>query len=325
MNTLLSGATFGAALALSGVYQPHVIISQLTLQDWHMIEAFLTATASSTLLVFATSGFDRLNLKPRNASNLGLLGRYDGNIIGGMLLGTGMALSGACPGTILVQVAVGIPSGFFALGGAALGGIFWTGFLKPSVIACNGAPQAVETLSVHEALRVSRGAVVLSFEVVCTAIVCAVVFLTGGGAERVVHPVVGGFIIGGAQLVSLILRRSLVGVSTCYEEIGDWFWWSIAGDEIGSPRKAALQFATGLVGGAWALSRVFPGLVDSTSVSVPPLCALCGGFLVALGARIAGGCTSGHGISGTSVLSVSSFITVASFLGAGLAAAKVLY
>lgn len=48
MNTFLSGATFGAALAVSGVYQPRVIISQLTLQDWHMIEAFLTATASST-------------------------------------------------------------------------------------------------------------------------------------------------------------------------------------------------------------------------------------------------------------------------------------
>lgn len=240
-------------------------------------------------------------------------------------MGTGMALSGACPGTILVQVAVGIPSGFFALGGAALGGIFWTGFLKPSVTACNEASQAEDILSVHEALRVSRGAVILSFEAVCTAIVCAAAFLTGGGAERVVHPVVGGLIIGGAQLVSLILRKSLIGVSTCYEEVGDWFWWLIAGDENGAPRKAAVQFATGLMGGAWALSRVFPGLVESTSVSVNPLFAICGGFLVALGARIAGGCTSGHGISGTSVLSVSSFITVASFLVAGSAAAKMLY
>jgi len=47
MNTLVAGAAFGAALTASAIYQPSVILGQLRLQNWHMIETFLTATASS--------------------------------------------------------------------------------------------------------------------------------------------------------------------------------------------------------------------------------------------------------------------------------------
>ena len=47
MDTLVTGAAFGAALTASGVYQPSVIVSQLTLENWHMIQTFLTATATS--------------------------------------------------------------------------------------------------------------------------------------------------------------------------------------------------------------------------------------------------------------------------------------
>lgn len=47
METLLSGAAFGAALTASGVFDPQAIVSQLTLQDWHMLQTFLTAIGSS--------------------------------------------------------------------------------------------------------------------------------------------------------------------------------------------------------------------------------------------------------------------------------------
>ena len=46
-----------------------------------------------------------------------------------------------------------------------------------------------------------------------------------------------------------------------------------------------------------------------------------GGGMLIYGARMAQGCTSGHGISGMSQLSVSSFITVAAMFGAGIFAA----
>jgi uncharacterized membrane protein YedE/YeeE len=55
------------------------------------------------------------------------------------------------------------------------------------------------------------------------------------------------------------------------------------------------------------------------------LCALVGGVVMAFGARMAGGCTSGHGITGTLQLAVSSWISVVCFFIGGVAAATVLY
>lgn len=47
LATATSGVAFGAALSAAGVASPSVIISQLRLEDFHMLEVFLTATASS--------------------------------------------------------------------------------------------------------------------------------------------------------------------------------------------------------------------------------------------------------------------------------------
>ena len=44
-----------------------------------------------------------------------------------------------------------------------------------------------------------------------------------------------------------------------------------------------------------------------------------GGFLVGFGARMAGGCTMGHGLSGCGRLQPVSFAATASFFGAAIA------
>ena len=53
--------------------------------------------------------------------------------------------------------------------------------------------------------------------------------------------------------------------------------------------------------------------------------AFLGGVIMAYGARLAGGCTSGHGISGALQLSVSSWIALACFFAASVATAALLY
>lgn len=47
MASFVSGAAFGAAMLAAGFHQSSVVISQLKLENWHMFQAFLTATASS--------------------------------------------------------------------------------------------------------------------------------------------------------------------------------------------------------------------------------------------------------------------------------------
>jgi len=53
--------------------------------------------------------------------------------------------------------------------------------------------------------------------------------------------------------------------------------------------------------------------------------AFIGGILILFGARMAGGCTSGHGISGGLQLSVSSWLFFFSFFSAGIVTAFILF
>jgi hypothetical protein len=53
--------------------------------------------------------------------------------------------------------------------------------------------------------------------------------------------------------------------------------------------------------------------------------AFSGGALMALGARIAGGCTSGHGISGALQLSVGSWVALGGFFLGGVTTAMLMF
>lgn len=53
--------------------------------------------------------------------------------------------------------------------------------------------------------------------------------------------------------------------------------------------------------------------------------AFAGGFLLLFGARLAGGCTSGHVMSGLSQLAVSGALFAAGVFGAGILTARLLY
>jgi hypothetical protein len=61
------------------------------------------------------------------------------------------------------------------------------------------------------------------------------------------------------------------------------------------------------------------------SVALRAAVAFPGGILMAFGARLAGGCTSGHGISGTLQLNLASWITVICFFVGGVAVALALF
>jgi len=61
------------------------------------------------------------------------------------------------------------------------------------------------------------------------------------------------------------------------------------------------------------------------SVALRAAVAFPGGMLMAFGARLAGGCTSGHGISGTLQLNLASWITVIFIFIGGVAVALTLF
>jgi uncharacterized membrane protein YedE/YeeE len=55
------------------------------------------------------------------------------------------------------------------------------------------------------------------------------------------------------------------------------------------------------------------------------IAALLGGVLMSFGARMAGGCTSGHGISGAAQLNVASWIALICFFIGGVTVANILF
>ncbi len=105
-----------------------------------------------------------------------------------------------------------------------------------------------------------------------------------------------------------------------FAPVVDWEWMLVVGVVIGAFISAWLSGAFHVlwVPSTWAASF-------GTSPVLRWLVALIGGVLMGLGARWAGGCTSGHGISGTLQLAVSSWLAAICFFIGGIAAAMLIF
>jgi len=105
-----------------------------------------------------------------------------------------------------------------------------------------------------------------------------------------------------------------------FPPIVDWEWMLVVGVIIGSFISAKLsgQFHMQWIPDTW--SSTF-----GSALITRWLIALFGGVIIGFGARWAGGCTSGHGISGTLQLAVSSWLAVICFFVSGIITAMVIY
>jgi len=61
------------------------------------------------------------------------------------------------------------------------------------------------------------------------------------------------------------------------------------------------------------------------SIGIRAVGAFLGGIVAMVGARMADGCPSGHGLSGMMQLSVSAFVALTMFFGTGVIVAKIVY
>ena len=68
----------------------------------------------------------------------------------------------------------------------------------------------------------------------------------------------------------------------------------------------------------WLRGELFANFVGRSSVS-HALVPLAGGLLIGFGTRMAGGCTSGHGLCGISQFQPGSFVATIGFFGMGVA------
>ena len=119
----------------------------------------------------------------------------------------------------------------------------------------------------------------------------------------------GGMLIGLASLVLLLGAGRIAGISGIFAGLlapakGDTAW--------------RVMFVAGLLIGAlaWRFLSEEPLPID-LQVSWPVM--LLAGFLVGFGARLGGGCTSGHGVCGIGRLSGRSIVATATFMAVAFA------
>ena len=101
----------------------------------------------------------------------------------------------------------------------------------------------------------------------------------------------------------------------------DWEVMLVAGAVVGA-------FLAAWQGGEWTgewIPAMWGERFGEDSLWLRLVAAMVGGVLMAFGARLAGGCTSGHGISGTLQLSVGSWIAVICFFVGGIVTALLMY
>ena len=122
---LAMGAAFGFFLEKARVFEPAVIIGQFQLRSFLMLRVFLAGVAAGLIVLAALHGFGLVKLAPK-----ALLPMAD--IVGGLFLGAGIALAGACPGTVLAQIGAGYRDAWATLAGGLLGALTFT-YLEPGL------------------------------------------------------------------------------------------------------------------------------------------------------------------------------------------------
>ncbi len=124
-------------------------------------------------------------------------------------------------------------------------------------------------------------------------------------------------------MIEKLFAGKEVDLKPYYQKIGlvvDWQWMLVVGIVIGSLISALLS---GDFQWVWVPSLWETAFGDNPYLRV--VVALFGGVCIGFGARWAGGCTSGHGISGTLQLAVSSWISAVCFFIGGIITAHIIF
>ena len=134
---------------------------------------------------------------------------------------------------------------------------------------------------------------------------------------------IGGSLMGLGVALLYVSTGRPGGVSTFFSSSWSWLLRTafFRQASLVDSRNWRLVYTLGLILGG-ALYALL-GLPMEAS-HIPAWKLAVGGLLIGFGARLGGGCTSGHGICGMASLSAGSLVMVVTFLGTGIITAHLL-
>ncbi|WP_229660951.1 YeeE/YedE family protein [Marmoricola endophyticus] len=314
---LVAGALLGLVLQRSGMCF-HSMFATAGRNETRLLRGWLVGVAIAGVLLSA------VYLTPAgDALNSGLPFRPVGNVVGGLLIGVGMAVARSCASGLFYKLGTGMLGALVGIVGF-VGGEYaatFTDLRGPTVLPGGDAG------TISGSLGLPR----LVVAVVIGAVLLVAAVLLGRRAEAAAPRSsydgsqpddrwswrATGVAIGLAVPAAWLLAR--VGGST----YGPSTVGATASLAAGSPNWWLIAFLVGLVPGAFVAARRAGDLWVRGETPVRYVQLLVGGFLLGAGGWIAGGCNLGHGLSGVAQLNVASWVAVVSMF-VGVVASRTL-
>jgi len=320
---LIFGMLFGAILQYAKLNKFDTISGLAILDDFTVAKTMALAIGVGAILfsIEIGAGMADYHIKPVMIGGL---------VLGGLIFGAGMAILGYCPGTLAVSLGEGSIDALIGIFGGLVGGLIYT-ILLPSIQVVLGSD--LGSISLYSIVG-SFSFLFYVLVVVCGAFFIAIAFwLHRKEANTNYKWLFAGIALAVLNAIVLLhgMENRIIGASTFYpffsdmitgttgnayfekiQKSGNWEMIFLAGAFLAALIISLIkkEFGFNLIHNNWkkykgdnALSRIIWSFI--------------GGFILIFGARMAGGCTSGHILSGGMQLAVSSFI-FAIFTFAGL-------
>jgi len=319
---LVFGFLFGSVLQSAKLNKYNTISGMTRLEDFTVAKAIAVAVGVGAILLSIEIGlgYASWHVKPILLAGIG---------IGGLIFGAGMAILGYCPGTLPVSLGEGSMDALVGIIGGICGGIVYT-LIQPSVQAMLGPD--LGKISLYSATGGGSLYYILVFAFGLALV--AVAFLLNKMERKKnynwLYAGIGLAVLNCIVFLSSVTNR-VIGASTSYPYLGDLLTGITDNEYFASTVKSGtweLIFLAGAMLSGLVLSFIRKDFkiklihsgwskTEGKSPAKRILWAFVGGFIMLVGARMAGGCTSGHVISGGMQIAVSSLLFGA-FVFAGL-------
>ncbi|NOY50614.1 MAG: YeeE/YedE family protein [Chlorobi bacterium] len=327
---LFFGLLFGALLVNANLNRFNVISGMATLENLAVAKAIAMAIGLGVILLNVEIGLGlaSFHVKPF------ILG---GIILGGLIFGIGMAILGYCPGTLAVSLGEGSVDALIGIAGGLFGGLAFT-LVLPGIQGILGPDLGKISLNSITGFGFVFYLLVFVFGLLFIGLALWLHKIEKKKDLRWLYTGIGLAVLNAIVFASATTNRP-IGASTTFPYVAD-----LLSGITNNPYYTKIQAA-----GNWEMiflaGALLAGLIISLvkkefkftlihsnwlkykgpSAANRIVWAFVGGFVLIFGARMAGGCTSGHVISGGMQLALSSLVfAVFVFIGL-LATGKLFY
>lgn len=327
------GALEGYAFGWSGMTAPQAVYDQMLFRSWVVMKLFLSAVGSSMVCQALLSKYDFKVWHESRFYQQVTIGMR--RVVGGCLvLGAGMTVACSGPTIIPAQIGAGAMSAAVVAAGAISGAAFFAATENRLLGKPNFARVEGKSLTLDEKFGGSYAswALPMGSSLIGAAAMLEYLFphavdaaALGTGLAHPLLPIFAGLVVGLNQIPLRYLTSDGQGGSGCVMGIVA----TLSRGRLASKFQfknflSSAQFLYVYVGtliGAYIAVKMMRDGTIAAPDGPNYLYAFVGGFLMLLGARIAHGCTCGHGISGFSELSTESIAGACAIFGGAIATA----